>query len=145
MAFCTLCPAIRAQTSSTFGIIVEGKLMVGLLDKSPQVLERSDIAKLPHTTVKVKASGAERQYANLGAIVVVEPVDWPSALFAMADFDSVLTDKRILLADNKDGKPLTAPEGPFPIIVPDEKAPNRWVNQVSAIYIAQIFGPSKGR
>jgi len=63
---------------------------------------------------------------------------------AMAEFDSVLTDKRILLADNKDGKPLTAPEGPFPIIVPDEKAPNRWVNQVSAIYIAQVFGPSKG-
>ena len=163
-----LYPVINAQIPSTFGTIVEGKLTVGLLDKSPRVLERSDIAKLPHKTVKIKSFGGkpsmysgvplkelleqvgmvfspERKQANLGSIVVVESVDAPSAVFAMAEFDSALTDKRILLADSKDGKPLAVPEGPFRIIVPEEKEPARWVKQVWAIYIVQISSPSKQR
>ena len=166
VALLGLYSAISGQTPSTFGTIVEGKLTVGLLDKSPQVLERSDIAKLPHKTVKIKESGSkpltysgvplkellehvgvvfstERKQANLGSIVVVESVDAPSVLFAMAEFDSALTDRRILLADSKDGKPLVVPEGPFRIIVPDEKEPARWVKQVWAIYVVQISGPSK--
>jgi len=148
-----------------FAVIVEGQLTVGLPGKSPQVLDRSDIARLPHKTIKVKASGKtstysgvllnellesagavfteERKQANLGSFVVVEPVNGPSVLFAMAEFDSSLTDKRVILADSKDGKPLSVPEGPFRIIVPDEKEPTRWTKQVWAIYIAQASGPPK--
>ena len=80
---------------------------------------------------------------NPGSIVLVESVDQPSVLFATAEFDVALTDKRILLADTKDGRPLTAPEGPFRIIVPDEKQPTRWVKQVWAIYVVQISEPPK--
>jgi Oxidoreductase molybdopterin binding domain len=166
VAFFGLYPAISGQTASTLGTIVEGKLTIGLLDKSPQVVERSDIAKLTHKTIKVKGSGSrpsiysgvplkevlelagavfsvERKQANLGSIVVVESVDAPSAIFAMAELDSALTSKQILLADSKEGKPLAIPEGPFRIIVPDEKEPARWVKQVWAIYIVQISRPSK--
>lgn len=161
IAFCSLCPATRGQTPSTFGSIVEGKLTVGLLNQPPQSLERSDIARLPHKTVKVAVIGSRpsvysgvplkellehvgavfgsaRLEANLGSIVVVEPVDGPSVLFAMAEFDSALTGKRILLADRKDGKPLAAPEGPFRIIAADEKEPARWAKQVWAIYVVQV-------
>jgi len=86
-------------------------------------------------------SNADRKQVNLGSVVVIESVDGPSVLFAMAEFDGALTDKRVLFADGKDGKPLAAPEGPFRIIVPDEKEPKRWAKQVWAIYIAQISGP----
>ena len=159
-------PTIHGQTASTFGAMVEGKLTVSLLDGSPQVIERSDISKLPHITVKVRSSGGkisiysgvpleallkhmgavigkERRQMNLGSVVLVESVDQPSVLFAMAEFDVALTDKRILLADTKDGRPLTAPEGPFRIIVPDEKQPTRWAKQVWAIYVVQISEPPK--
>jgi len=61
----------------------------------------------------------------------------------MAELDTALTDKGILLADTRDGRPLTAPEGPFRIIVPDEKEPARWAKQVWAIYVVQISGQSK--
>ena len=159
IAFCSLCTAARGQPPSAFSSIVEGKLTVGLLDKSPQVLERSDIARLPHKTVKVKGSGGKLSIysgvslkellqsvgglvADLGGIVLLESVDGPPVLFALAEFDSNLTDKRILLADSKDGKPLAAPEGPFRIIVPDEKEPRRWVKQVWAIYVVRVSGPS---
>jgi hypothetical protein len=166
IAFCSLCPATCGQTPSTFGSIVEGKLTVGLLNQSPQSLERSDIARLPHKTVKVTVFGGKpplysgvplkellehvgavfggaRQQANLGSIVVIEPVNGPSVLFAMAEFDSALTGKRILLADSKDGKPLAAPEGPFRIIAADEKEPARWAKQVWAIYIVQVSVPAR--
>jgi hypothetical protein len=131
-----LLPVVHGQTPSTFGTMVDGKLTVSLLDGSPQIMDRSDISKLPHMTVKVRGSGGkisiysgvpleellkhvgavfgkERRQINLGSIVLVESVDQPSILFAMAEFDIALTDKRILLADTKDGRPLTAPEGPF--------------------------------
>ena len=161
-----LLPVVHGQTPSTFGTMVDGKLTVSLLDGSPQVMDRSDISKLPHMTVKVRGSGGkisiysgvpleellkhvgavfgkERRRINLGSIVLVESVDQPSILFAMAEFDIALTDKRILLADTKNGRPLTAPEGPFRIIVPDEKQPTRWAKQVWAIYVVQISEPSK--
>jgi hypothetical protein len=166
LTVCGLVPVIRGQSPSAFGTIVDGKLTVGLLDRSPQIIERSDIAKLPHKTIKVKGSGGkvsfysgvpleellehmgavfgkEQRQASLGSIVLVESVDHPSVLFAMAEFDTALTDKQILLADSKDGKPLTAPEGPFRIIVPDEKEPTRWAKQVWAIYVVQISEQSK--
>lgn len=169
VALFSLCPTASGQAESTFGTIVEGKLIIGLLDKSPQVVERSDIAKLPHKTVKVKASDSktavysgvplkellehvgvvfspQQQQRNLGSVVLVESVDSPSALFAMAELDTAVTDKRVLLADGKDGKdgkPLIAPEGPFRIIVPDEKEPVRWAKHVWAIYVVRISEPSK--
>lgn len=148
LALCCPVAVTHGQTSSTFGTIVQGKLTVGLLDRSPQIIERSDIANLPHKTVKVRGPGKPVVYsgvpleellahmgavfgkgrgqANLGSIVLVESVDQSSVVFAMAELDTALTDKGILLADTRDGRPLTAPEGPFRIIVPDEKESTRW-------------------
>ena len=54
LALCCQLPVVRCQTPSTLGTIVDGKLTVGLLDRSPQIIERSDIAKLPH----IKAASA---------------------------------------------------------------------------------------
>lgn len=165
-AFCAIEWIAWGQTPSTFGTMVEGKLTIGLLDRSPRVLDRSDIARLPHKTVKVKVPGSkassyscvslkellehvgvvfstEKQETNLGSMVFVEPVEAPSVLFAMAELDDSITAKRILLADRKDGKPLTAPEGPFRIIVPDEKESPRWAKQVWAIYVVQGAEPAK--
>ncbi len=162
-----LAPYLCAQApSSIFGQIVEGKITVGLLDRPPQVLGRSDIAKLPHATVRVKESGrgystysgvplidllkhagvelkTGTQRTDLGQIVLVDAVEDSSVLFALAELDSTLTDKQVLLADTKDGKPLAAPEGPFRIIVPGDKEPARWARQVWAIYIVRVMEPPK--
>lgn len=146
---------LAGQTPSAFGIIVEGKLTVGLSGRTPQVLERSHLATLPHTTIKVKdARGKSVAYTgvdmhdvletvgwrfsdrrNLGGYVMVEPVAGRHVLFALAELDPALTQKHVILADGKDGKPIPSPEGPFRIIVPDEKEPARWVQQVWALYV----------
>jgi hypothetical protein len=67
--------------------------------------------------------------------VLVEATDGYRAVFALAELDSDLTDRVILLADTKDGQPLPASEGSFRIIVPGEKRPARWVRQVRAVTV----------
>ena len=58
------------------------------------------------------------------------------ALFSLPEIDSSFSDARpAILAVTKDGKPLTAEDGPYRLIVPDEKRPNRWVKDVKMIWV----------
>jgi DMSO/TMAO reductase YedYZ molybdopterin-dependent catalytic subunit len=67
--------------------------------------------------------------------VFVEAADGYRAAFSLAELDPELTDRVILLADTKDGQPLTSREGPFRIVVPNEKRPTRWVRQVKTVTV----------
>ena len=58
--------------------------------------------------------------------VLVEASDGYRAAFSLAELDPEMTDRVVLLADTKDGQPLSPREGPFRIIVPGEKRPARW-------------------
>jgi hypothetical protein len=114
------------------------------------------LAGLPRRTVTVtQEDGASAMYSgvDLGALlfhngaphgtalrgpatpdyVLVTAADGYRALFALAELDPSLTDKIILLADARDGKPLNAKYGPFQIIVPDEKHHVRWIHNVHEI------------
>ena len=149
------CRVSAGQAPSLFGTIVEGTLTIGLSVQAPTVLNRIDIARLPHTSVKVKdaggkvvvyrgvlvrdvldAAGLRRdRKQDLGSYVMIEGVDDPHVLFALAEFDTTLSERRVIVADAKNGKPMVPPEGPFRIIVSDERQPTRWVPQVWAIYV----------
>ena len=80
-------------------------------------------------------SGTARIRETVTITVVVEGTDGCRAVFALADLDSALTDRIILLADSKDGQPLPPNEGSFRIIVPGEKRLARWVRQVRAVTV----------
>jgi DMSO/TMAO reductase YedYZ molybdopterin-dependent catalytic subunit len=67
--------------------------------------------------------------------VLVEATDGYRAVFSLAEIDPELTDRVILVADSKDSQPLPPREGPFRIIVPDEKRPARWVRQVRVVTV----------
>jgi DMSO/TMAO reductase YedYZ molybdopterin-dependent catalytic subunit len=67
------------------------------------------------------------------AVVVVEAADGYKAAFAQAEFDPAYTNRVILVADRKDGKPLGDEEGPFRLIAPDDKRPARWVRNVATL------------
>jgi hypothetical protein len=67
---------------------------------------------------------------------LVTATDGYRAVFALAELDAGLTDKVILLADARDGKPLEPKYGPFQIIIPDEKHRVRWVRNVREIDVA---------
>jgi hypothetical protein len=65
--------------------------------------------------------------------VLVESADGGQVVFALPELDASFSDKIVLLAVAKNGKPLPTGEGPFRIIVPDEKKHARWVRQVTAL------------
>lgn len=57
------------------------------------------------------------------------------AVFALTEFDSDFTDRTIILAYERDGKPLDDHATPFQIIVPGEKRHTRWVRMVKTIKV----------
>jgi molybdopterin-binding protein len=81
--------------------------------------------------------GNQLRGARLKLYVVVAASDGYRVVFALAEFDPDFTNRVILLADRRDGHALSASEGPFRIVVPEEKRHARWVRQVMALDVQQ--------
>ena len=79
--------------------------------------------------------GKDLRGENLTKYVLVEASDGYQVVFALAELDKGFTDRTIILADMIDGKPLAPSDGPFRIIVQDEKKPARCIKQVTDIKI----------
>jgi hypothetical protein len=56
-------------------------------------------------------------------------------VIALPELDPSFTDKQVVLAFLQEGKPLSASDGPFRIVIPDEKRMSRWVKQVATLKI----------
>lgn len=125
-------------------------------------LAAADLEKLPRQTARAAAHGQEATVgfegvplvevlklagATLGEAlghgdppvwyVIVEAKDGYRAVFSLAELDPAFTDRIVLLADRKEGKPLDGQEGPLRIVVPGEKRHARWVRQVIALRIGR--------
>jgi DMSO/TMAO reductase YedYZ molybdopterin-dependent catalytic subunit len=81
--------------------------------------------------------GKQLRGSRMKLYVVVEAADGYRAVFALAEFDPDFTDRVILLADRRDGHPLSSKEGPFRIVVPGEKRHARWVREVTALVVQE--------
>lgn len=137
-------------------------LRVGGQVPAPVEWTASDWARLPRTEVHVSdRQGREVTYSGVSlcdvlraagmklgeatmpsrevvaSYILVEAADGYRAVFALAELDPAQTDRVILLADRKDGQPLSAAEGPLRVVVPGEKRPARWVRQVRALWIGR--------
>jgi len=60
------------------------------------------------------------------------------AVIALPELDPAFTDKLVVLAFLREGKPLSEKEGPFRIVIPDEKRMARWVRQVTTLKIVDV-------
>jgi hypothetical protein len=81
--------------------------------------------------------GKQLRGSRLKLYVVVSASDGYRVVFGLPEFDPDFTERVILLADRRDGRALSASEGPFRIVVPDEKRHARWVREVIALDIQQ--------
>ena len=128
--------------------------------KTPLSLTAADLAKKPRRSVKatdhsgkeatfegvalvdlLKEAGApvgqELRGPSLALYLVVEASDGYRAVYALPELDPAFSDRVIILADRRDGKPLPPPEGPFRIVVPGEKKFARWVRQVTTLKVGK--------
>lgn len=79
--------------------------------------------------------GPDLRGENLAKFLLVEASDGYQVLFALAELDKGFTDRTIILADKIDGQLLAPADGPFRIIVQDEKKPARCIKQVTAMKV----------
>ncbi|HXZ42149.1 MAG TPA: molybdopterin-dependent oxidoreductase [Terriglobales bacterium] len=124
------------------------------------VLAKDEIASLPHTKVTAGSSDAPVTYEGvllkavlekagvefgttlrgkrMASCLLVEAADQYRVVIALPELDPDFTDKQIMLAFLRDGKPLDQKEGPYRIVIPDEKRMARWVRQVTTLKIVEV-------
>jgi len=145
----------QEQTSKSADPVL---LSIGGEVARPLKLTAADLAKLPQRTVRAKDhNGKETTFEGselgdvlrlagvefgeslrgkaLALFLVIEAADNYRAVFALPEIDHAFTDRVIILADRRDGQPLSTLEGPLRIVVPDEKREARWVRQVTSLTI----------
>jgi hypothetical protein len=126
----------------------------------PTVLTRADIEALPHVKVTTSASGTSTTFEGvaleavlekagvefgaslkgkrLALCLLVEAADSYRVVIALPELDPAFTDKQVVLAFLKEEKPLDEKEGPYRIVIPDEKRMARWVRQVTKLKIVDV-------
>jgi DMSO/TMAO reductase YedYZ molybdopterin-dependent catalytic subunit len=88
--------------------------------------------------------GAELKGAALAKYVVVNAADGYRAVFALPELSPDFTAVVVLLADRRDGKPLSSSEGPLRLVVPGDKRQARWVRQVVSVAIRSAPAEDSG-
>jgi hypothetical protein len=123
------------------------------------VLSRADLEALPHSKVTTGApdspvtfdvvtlksvlerAGITFEKLNgkrLSSCLLVEAADGYRVVIALPELDPAFTDKQIFLAYLKNGKPLDEKEGPYRVVIPDEKRMARWVREVTTLKIVDV-------
>ena len=129
-------------------------------DGKQTILSRADLERLPH--VKLQATvhdvpatfegvtlravleqahvefGEALKGKRLAFCLVAEAADGYRIVIALPEMDPAFTDKQIILAFLKDGKPLDEKEGPYRIVIPDEKRHARWIRQLTVLKIVNV-------
>jgi hypothetical protein len=126
----------------------------------PTVFLRADIEALPHSKITTGTRDSQNTYdtvslravlekagvafdkslsgKRMASCLLVEAADGYRVVIALPELDPAFTDKQVALAFLKDGKPLDEKEGPYRIVIPDEKRMARWVRQVTTLKIVDV-------
>jgi hypothetical protein len=145
-------PAATAQIAPT-GVLVSGP---GL--EQPTRVSPAQLAQLPRLQAKrPDHDGKTRTYSGVSLFaalaaagtqtgdklpgkgmahyLTVSAADGYRAVFALAELDPAFAARTVLLADRCDGQPLGAKDGPYQVIVPEEKKMGRCVRQVQGLHL----------
>lgn len=142
--------------------MVLGMSAVGVKAQEVHRLSPASLAGLTRTTTRVEVHGTKEQAmyegvslgdlarklgapagetirgAKLSIVVVVKAADGYQAVFALPELDPLFSKKVVLLADRRDGRPLSDKEGPYRLVVPDEARQARWVRQVISLELRAL-------
>ena len=150
-----------SQTAQTVPNSKVWLLITGDANHAPSNLSLAEIRALPHVDVKVHNghTNTDETYSGVPLVVLLAKVDAPlgenlrgkaltnyvvatgsdgySVLLSLAEVDPMFHDGQIVVADSRDGQPLTT-SGPFQLIVSEDKRPARWVRNLVSIAVQSI-------
>ena len=120
-------------------------------------LTAADLSRMPRTMITVTERGKPRKYEgvllrdilatagaplgdklkgqNMPAFVYLTGHDGYHAVLALAEVEPAIQDNEILVADTSGGEPLSAEQGPFRLIVPEDQRTSRWVRMLEKIEV----------
>ena len=101
----------------------------------------AEYAGVPVAEILQKAGaplGKDLKGPNMTLGVVARAADGYTVLFSLTEFDSNFSDRVILLADRRDGKPLDSREGPLRFVVPGDKRHARWIRGVTTLEVIRV-------
>jgi hypothetical protein len=124
------------------------------------VLTRADLEALPHVKVTTGSDAASVTFEGvvlktvlekagiafgealkgkgMASCLLVQAADEYRVVFALPELDPAFTEKQIVLAFLKDGKALDGREGPYRLVIPDEKRMARWARQITTLKIVDV-------
>ena len=134
---------------------------VHVSDHPALTLTADDLAKMPQHTVRVTEHGKEISYSGvlihdvllkagapmdaqlkgkaLSTYMLAIARDGYSVVYALPEFDAAFTDAQPLIANAADGKPLTEEQGPWRIVMPQDKKPARSLRMLQQIEVVQLL------
>jgi DMSO/TMAO reductase YedYZ molybdopterin-dependent catalytic subunit len=71
----------------------------------------------------------------LTTCIIITASDGYKVTFSLAELDTGIGARQVIVADSEDGKPLSSTAGPLRLIVPEDKRPARWVRMVKTIRV----------
>lgn len=145
----------RAQTEARLSIKTQGAKQITVTAAEIASLPQADISypdksANQHTYRGVSLysllehydkSLSELKGDNLMKVVIAKALDGYEVVFALAELNPALSDRKIILALSCDGKALSKDEAPFRIIVEGAKKHARSVRQLSGLTILNAIKP----
>lgn len=77
--------------------------------------------------------GEPAKKQTVSSYIIIRARDNYRCVFALAELDPLFSSSSIIIAGKMDGKALSENNGPYQIIVPNDKKHGRWVRQVKSI------------
>jgi len=111
------------------------KTSATLNDKDGKAHEYKGVAVTEILNTAGVTLGKQLHGENLSKYVLVKCADGYEVVFSLAEMDSSISRKMIILATEADGQPIPAGKGPFRLIVPGESRPARSCFQVTEFVI----------
>jgi len=126
---------------------------------SPLTLSVAGLEKMPQTTLRVvnphshqpetyqgvsldallQQAGVPHGEAIRGkwmtAYVLATAADGYRVVYSLAELDPAFLDSDVLVADQMNGAPLSAREGPLKLVAPHDKRPARWIRMLKSITV----------
>jgi hypothetical protein len=139
----------------------ETLLVTGDANHSPLNLSLTDFRALRHVNVKVHNghTNTDETYSGVPLAALLAKVDAPlgenlrgkalnnyvvatgadgySVVLSLGEIDLSFHGGQIVVADSRDGQPLTT-SGPYQLIVPEDKRPARWVRNLVTISMESV-------
>ncbi|HUE02409.1 MAG TPA: molybdopterin-dependent oxidoreductase [Bryobacteraceae bacterium] len=156
--FAVLCgAALAAQTApdTSNKLVVDGDIA------APLTLSLADLAKMPRETATLTemdgsktvydgvplvdllekaglAFGKEMRGKALAGYVLAEARDGYQVVFSLGELDPGVGGTRVIVSDQRDGKPLSAQQGPMRLVVTTDKRPARAVRMLEKLHVVAL-------